>query len=105
MSDGRIVVRRFCIWHRSDGSKATGNCSGAAGSDRFSFLGTRFAKVHVNIEEPRRYDEPGRIENRNPAVVRGSDGGILPVPYDNIRNRIHVPGGVVDFTTFNYEIH
>ena len=57
------VVHRDRIRHAADGGEAARRRGFAAGLDGFGMLDARLAQMHVHVDEARRYDLPGCIEN------------------------------------------
>src|SRR5581483_3464926 len=57
-------ARSACsITNRANRVEASGDSGGGAARDRLFVLVTRFAQVHVHIDEARRNDQSGRVED------------------------------------------
>ncbi len=61
----RIIVRRLRVRHRRYCRESSGNGGRPSCRDRFGLLGSRFTKVHMNIEETRRDNQARGIKVGN----------------------------------------
>ena len=57
-----VVVHRVRVWHGADGGESARGRRLRAALDRFGVLEAGLAKVHVHVDEPRRYHQSRGIE-------------------------------------------
>ena len=103
--DGRVVVHRLGVRHAANGREAAARGGKRAGLDGFGIFLPGFAQVHVHINEARRDDQAGGVEDFRAVGTsdfsrRGDFGDALAVQ-QNVARRIGLRRGIEHAAVLN----